>query len=386
MPKPTEKPKFNRRNPCIATLKETWELTKGCQAKDTRHFTVDLAATGLDYLPGDSLAVLPQNCPATAETLLTQLGLSGDEPVTPAGADQTKPIRQAFLEDCVITIPDKKVMRAIAEKAGNEGAQLAALLQPEEKAKLADYLWGREIIDLLAEHPSASFEAQEFVGLLKKLNVRLYSISSSLEACSEEVHLTVATVEYESHGRKRKGVCSTWLAQRIDEDTKIPCFISPGKGFRLPDPEDETPIIMVGPGTGIAPFRAFLQHRKATHAKGKAWLFFGEINAATTFFYRDEFESYLADGTLDRMDTAFSRDQADKIYVQHRILEAGAEFYKWLENGAIVYVCGDANRMAGDVDQAIHQLLSEHGGMSEEAAAEYVEQMKAEKRYRRDVY
>ena len=381
-----DKPTYNRKNPCIARLKETWELTVGCEEKDTRHFTIDLADSGLEYLPGDSLAVLPENCPEVADALLAQLGFSGDEPVTPAGAEAPKPIRAAFIENCVITTPDKKIIKAIAEKTGDAGASLAALLDPEKKAELSDYLWGREIIDLLAEYPTARFEPQEFVDLLKKLNIRLYSISSSLQAHPAEVHLTVATVEYQSHGRQRKGVCSTWLAQRIDEDTTIPCFISPGKGFRLPEPDDATPIVMVGPGTGIAPFRAFLEHRKATAAQGKAWLFFGEIHEASTYFYRDEFEAYLADGTLERIDTAFSRDQAEKVYVQHRILEAGEELYKWLEDGAIVYVCGDAARMAGDVDKALHQVIAEQGGKSAEEAAAYVEQMKADKRYRRDVY
>lgn len=361
-------------------------MTRDCEEKDTRHFTIDLADTGLEYLPGDSLAVLPQNCPEAAEALLQQLGFSGDESVIPAGADEAKPIRDAFIQNCVITTPDKKIIKAIAEQAGAAGEHLTALLVPEKKAELADYLWGREIIDLLAEHPAAAFGPQEFVDLLKKLNIRLYSISSSLEACPKEVHLTVATVEYESHGRKRKGVCSTWLAQRIDAKTAIPCFISPGKGFRLPEPDEHTPIIMVGPGTGIAPFRAFLQHREAIGAKGKAWLFFGEIHEDSTYFYRDEFEAFLANGTLARIDTAFSRDQGQKVYVQHRILEAGEELFRWLENGAIVYVCGDAARMAGDVDKALHQIIAEQGDKTEKEAAAYVEQMKADKRYRRDVY
>jgi len=380
-----EKPKYNRKNPCLATLKETWELTADCQDKDTRHFTIDLAGSQLEYTPGDSLAVLPENCPEAAAALVAQLGFSGEEKVTPAGADE-KSILDAFVQNCVITTPDKKVMKAIVDKAGDAGADLAALLEPDKKAELANYLWGREIIDLLAEHPDAKFEPQEFVDLLKKLNIRLYSISSSQASVGEEVHLTVATVEFETFGRKRKGVCSTWLAQRIDSSTQIPCFISLGRGFRLPEPEQDTPVIMVGPGTGIAPFRAFLQERKATNAKGKAWLFFGEINEASTFFYRDEFEAYLADGTLDRIDTAFSRDQDEKIYVQHRILEAGAEIYQWLEDGAIFYVCGDANRMAGDVDKALRQILVEQGGKSEVEAAEYMDQLAKDKRYRRDVY
>ena len=339
----------------------------------------------MEYLPGDSLAVLPQNCPNVADALIQALGFVGDEPVTPAGGEE-KPLRQAFIENCVITTPDKKVMNAIAERAGEDAEVLRALLAPEKKAELSDYLWGREIIDLILAYPAARFEAQEFVDLLRKLNIRLYSISSSLQACPDEVHLTVAAVEYESFGRSRKGVASTWLCQRIKEGTPISCFISPGKGFRLPEPDEDTPIIMIGPGTGIAPFRAFLQQRQATQAKGKTWLFFGEIHKESTFFYRSEYDTYLSDGTLNKLTTAFSRDQTEKIYVQHRIQENAAEIYQWLEEGAIIYVCGDAERMAPDVDKALHQAIIDHGGKSEEEATNYMEELKTAKRYRRDVY
>jgi sulfite reductase (NADPH) flavoprotein alpha-component len=218
------------------------------------------------------------------------------------------------------------------------------------------------------------------------VQIRLYSISSSLRAFPDEVHLTVATVRYTSHGRARKGVASTFLAERITPETLIPTFINPGKGFRMPPAEESTPVIMCGPGTGIAPFRAFCQERKATGAKGKAWLFFGEISAQTDYFYAREWRDYLADGTLTRLDTAFSRDQAEKIYVQHRIEQNAAEFWKWLEEGAIFYVCGDANRMANDVDRALHKVIESAGGKTPEQAAEYVAQMKTDKRYRRDVY
>jgi sulfite reductase (NADPH) flavoprotein alpha-component len=196
----------------------------------------------------------------------------------------------------------------------------------------------------------------------------------------------VATVKYESHGKKRGGVASTFLAERVTSETVMPVFVNPGKGFRLPDPAEDTPVIFCGPGTGIAPFRAFLQERKATAANGKAWLFFGEVSEKTCCFYSDEFAAYLADGTLARYTTAWSRDQAEKIYVQHKMLEHGAEFYSWLEQGAIFYVCGDASRMAVDVDKALHQLIEQHGGKTPEEASAYVQAMKDAKRYRRDVY
>jgi sulfite reductase (NADPH) flavoprotein alpha-component len=200
------------------------------------------------------------------------------------------------------------------------------------------------------------------------------------------VHLTVATVTYESFGRKRGGVCSTFLADRIVPETLIPVFVNPGKGFRLPEPHEETPVIFCGPGTGIAPFRAFLEERKVTNAKGKAWLFFGEVHEASCFFYREQFEGYLKDGTLERLTTAWSRDQAEKIYVQHKMLEQGADIWAWLEQGAIFYVCGDAARMAGDVDKALHHIIEKHGGRTAEEAVAYMAALKEAKRYRRDVY
>lgn len=379
------KPKYNLRNPVGARMKRTQLITKGCIEKDTWHLEIDLVGSGLEFTPGDSLAVLPHNDPNLVAELLVTLDLSGDEIVTnPKKAEV--PLRQALTESYVITAPDKKFLAALAEKAGDAASGWAPLLAADKKAELSDYLWGRETIDFLLAHPEAKFTAEEFAGLLRKLNVRLYSIASSLAANPDEVHLTVAVVEYESFGRKRQGVCSSWLAERIGENTDIPCFITAGKGFRLPEPEEETPIIMCGPGTGIAPFRAFLQERKTSSAKGDAWLLFGEIHEDTCFFYKDEWEAYQADGTLQKLTVAWSRDQDHKIYVQHKIVEEGAAFWEWLERGAIFYVCGDAERMAPDVDKAMHQVIQTHGGKSEEEAAAYVEQMKADKRYRRDVY
>ncbi len=376
---------YNLKNPYIAKLTRAEMLTKPGSGKDTRHYEIDLKGSGMEFLPGDSLAVKATNCPELVEDLLQALKLDGDTVVT-SPTKEEKTLRETLFRDCAITAPDKKFLKLLAEKAGNGAAEWAGLLEPEKKADLADYLWGREIIDFLLAHPEASFEAQEFVSTLKKLTVRLYSIASSLKAYPEQVHLTVATVTYESFGRKRKGVCSTFLADRIDETTPIPTFITPGKGFRLPDPEDETPIIMIGPGTGIAPFRAFLQERRATQAKGKAWLFFGDQRRDYDYLYDTEWGDYLKDGILHRLDLAFSRDQDYKIYVQHRMKEAAAEFWSWLEDGAIVYVCGDASRMAKDVDRALHEIVMEEGGRSEEEAAAYVEQLRKDKRYRRDVY
>lgn len=379
-------PAFNRKNPCMARLKREVKLSQDGSPKDTRHFELSLGGSGMTFEPGDSLAVLPTNCPDLVTDVLAALGHTGDEAVNDLDNNAVT-LRQALTSSCAITIPDKKFLAAVAERAPGPAAdELKALLVPERKEDLTAHLYGREVIDFLLQFPEAKFTPQEFVSLNKKVQIRLYSISSSLRAHPDEVHLTVATVRYTSHHRARKGVASTYLAERIDGTTLIPTFINPGKGFRLPAAEESTPVIMCGPGTGIAPFRAFLQERKAAGAQGKSWLFFGEISAQTDYFYAQEWQGYLADGTLTRLDTAFSRDQAEKIYVQHRIEQAAEEFWKWLEEGAIFYVCGDANRMANDVDKALHKVIEIAGGKTPEQAAEYVNQMKTEKRYRRDVY
>ena len=379
-----EKPKFNKKNPLLAKLKHSYVLTKEGSGKDTRHYEISLCGGGLEYLPGDSLAVQATNDPEWADNLIVNLGFDPDAQV-PGANKEPKGLRDALINDYAIGTPSKKFLKAVAEKTG-ENSALSKILASEDKSQLNDYLWGTWVVDVIAGNPGLEFTPEEFVGLLQKLNVRLYSISSSLTAVPDEVHLTVATVEYESNGNQRGGVCSTWLAHRLEDDTEIPCFITPGKGFRLPEPDEETPVIMCGPGTGIAPFRSFLQHRKATDAKGDAWLFFGEQHEKTEYFYEDEFAAYQADGTLNKLTTAFSRDQPEKIYVQHRMLEEGADFWAWLDKGAIFYVCGDAARMANDVDEALHRIIQDHGGKSAEEAAEYVAQMKTDKRYRRDVY
>lgn len=374
---------YNPKNPFIAHLKHAYDLTGAGAAKNTRHYEIDLSGSGMEFLPGDSLAVQPMNDPALVDLVLKALGYSGDEVVTNPKGGQA-PIRQVLLEVSSLTEFDGKLLKAVAERSGN--AELAALTTPEKKDELKNYQWGRDVLDVLTENPAAKLEPAEFIAVLRRMNVRLYSISSSLRAFPEQVHLTIATVRYESRGRMRGGVCSTFLSDRVDASTPLPTFIKSGAGFRLPEPESDTPVIMCGPGTGIAPFRAFCQERKATGAKGDAWLFFGEINRATTFFYEKEWDGYLSDGTLKRLDTAFSRDQEKKLYVQHKMIEQGKDLYDWLENGAIFYVCGDASRMAADVDNALRSIVATHGGKTPEQVAEYMENLKTSKRYRRDVY
>lgn len=380
------KPVYNVKNPCIAKVKRMFDLSGPDAPKHTAHYEIDLAGSGLEYTPGDSLAVQPTNDPALVDDTLAALGFSGTEIVKHPKTAAEVPIRQALIEGALITEIDNKLIKAIIEKTAGD-TLLADLSVPEKKDALKEYLWGRFVVDLLLENPIAKFTPEEFMLTQKRLNIRLYSISSSQKAHPDEVHLAVATVRYTSHNRARGGVASTFLAERVTpNETLIPCFVNHGKGFRLPEPQEQTPIIMCGPGTGIAPFRAFLEERKATGAKGKAWLFFGEVSAKSCFFYKEEFEAYLADGTLTNLSTAWSRDQAEKIYVQHKMLENSAELWAWLEQGAIFYVCGDASRMASDVDKALHTIVEKEGGKTVEEAAAYVHAMKEAKRYRRDVY
>ncbi len=357
-------------------------LNPGSQ-KDTRHFELDLTDWGLSYEVGDSMAIYPTNDPGLVDEILKAIGATGDEMV-PGGSkgEPLRPLREALSRDYRITQVTPKFLKAIAQRASG-APLLKELLHPERKADLDSYLWGLEMIDFLLEHRSVHFTPEEFVGLLAKLQPRLYSIASSLKAFPDQVHFIVDVVRYESHGRLRKGVCSSFIADRA-EHCPVPVFPTSSK-FRMPD-DPETPMIMVGPGTGIAPFRAFLQERRALGARGKSWLFFGSQRERCDYFYKEDFDQLKSEGYLTRIDCAFSRDQEHKIYVQHRMRESSAEVWKWLDAGAHFFVCGDAKRMAKDVDAALRQIVEKEGGMEAEKANEYIEKMKMEKRYKRDVY
>jgi sulfite reductase (NADPH) flavoprotein alpha-component len=371
---------YSRKNPFPAKLTKNRSLTVEGSAKDTRHFEIDLAGSGITYEVGDSLGVFPTNNPALVEEILGVLGFSGEE-LVPDPNGNTLPIREALTKSYVITEKDKRLLAAIAEKDPT-AAHFAPMVTPEGKADLEAYVWGREVIDPLLAHPAAKFTPEEFVKCLRKLQPRLYSIASSQKAYPDAVHLTVAAVRYESHGRKREGVCSTFLADRAET---VPVFVHTAKHFRVPE-DPSTHVIMVGPGTGIAPFMAFLQERKVSGATGQNWLFFGDQKSATDFLYQEELEVWQQEGVLHKLSTAFSRDQAEKVYVQHRMLEAAEELFAWLDKGAYFYICGDASRMAKDVDTALHQVVEKAGGKSPEEAAAYVEELKKSKRYRKDVY
>lgn len=377
---------WSRKNPFPGKLLVNRRLTTGSHGqKETRHYEISLDGSGLTYEPGDSLGVFPSNCPQLVDEIVRALRCTGDEPV-PDGAGGTRPFREALLHCYVIQTPSRQFLTALVHRTGHATSLIRDLLKPDRKADLECYLMGLEYIDFLLDHPSIGFTAEEFVTLLRKpLTPRLYSIASSLKAHPGQVHLTVATVRYETHGRVRKGVASTFLAERVPIGGTLPLFIHTARGFRLPECGD-TPVIMVGPGTGIAPFRAYLQERKHAAARGKNWLFFGDRHASSDFLYREELQELQAQGILTRLDLAFSRDQEHKIYVQHRMLENAAEIWKWLEEGAHLFVCGDAFRMAKDVDFALHTIVETQGGKTPEQAAEYVEALKEDKRYKRDVY
>lgn len=373
---------YDKKNPFPSTLKRRVLLNKEGSDKETLHLELCLAGSGLEYRPGDSLAIIPANSPQAVGQVLEAGGFDAGETVELKGGE-TKPLGEVFATDLNITGITKNVLKKYNVFAQSE--KLESLLDPDNKAALDDYLGGREVIDMIADFPVPGLAASDFCGTLRKQLPRLYSIASSLRAHPDEVHLTIASVRYHSHGRDREGVCSTYTADRVDEGGTMPVFLHYDKNFKLPE-DGDTPIIMVGPGTGIAPFRAFVEERAATGAIGKNWLFFGDQHRATDYLYGDEWDRYLAEARLSRIDLAFSRDQAEKVYVQHRMLEHGAELYTWLSDGAVFYVCGDALRMAKDVHEALISIAEKEGGKSREEAEAWVKQLKADKQYLRDVY
>lgn len=344
--------------------------------KETRQFALDLTDSGLTYEAGDALGVRPRNCPELVSELLDLTRLNAHTSVN-IDTFGDVPLQQALTQHFEIARPSSDTLAFIAERSANPG--LKHLLNPEHKAELNDWLWGRQLADVLLEYP-IECSADELLGTLKRLQPRLYSIASSAKAYPQEVHLTVAAVRY----GKRKGVSSTFLADRVG-DGEVPLFIQPSKHFRTPT-DGDVPMIMIGPGTGIAPFRAFLQERRALGHQGRNWLFFGEQHAASDFYYQDELQGMQRDGLLNHLSLAFSRDQAQKVYVQDRIREQGDELWRWLQDGARLYICGDASHMAKDVDQALRQVAQTHGGLGVEGAVGYWRQLSEQKRYLRDVY
>lgn len=371
---------YSRKNPFPARITKVAPLTRGASDKETLHFELSLAGSGLAYEVGDSLGIFPTNDPCEVEALLAAASLDGDVKL----GEPEAALRDILLKQVTLCDPSRQLLAAIVEKDPSSAEELSEMLDPEARSAMEEWIDGRDVLDILGKFPRAKFTAEELVKVLRKLQPRLYSIASSPKVYPDAVHLTVAVVRYELHGRKRQGVCTTFLADRVGEGP-VPVFIHSAKHFRQPE-DGGVPVIMIGPGTGIAPFRGFLQEREATGAQGGAWLFFGDRHCATDFLYEDEIRGWLDRGVLSRLDTAFSRDQAEKIYVQYRMEENAAELWKWIREGAYFYVCGDAERMAKDVDAALHGIVQREGGKSSEEAAAFIEEMKKSKRYRKDVY
>ena len=369
---------YSRKNPFKATVLDKVKITGRDSDKEVYHVELSLEGSGITYEPGDSVGILANNPPALVDSIIQHAGFSGIELVSLKEGEFL--LKEALSDRLEITVLNRDVIQKYQEKTGDKKLQEII----ENEAEFDRYLWGHDVLDLLEDFPH-SFSAQEFVEVLRSFPARLYSISSSQAAVGDEVHVTVATVRYSHKGRERAGACSTYLADRIDIDSPVSVFIEKNPAFKLPD-NAETPVILVGAGTGVAPYRAFLQHREANDQKGKTWLFFGERRFHSDFLYQIEWQKLLKDGYLEKIDVAFSRDQKEKIYVQHRLLEKQKELYEWLNNGATIYLCGDMKQMARDVQKTLLQIFEVEGGMSEEKALEFLKKLKKEKRFQTDVY
>ncbi|ELY4156596.1 NADPH-dependent assimilatory sulfite reductase flavoprotein subunit [Cronobacter turicensis] len=369
---------YTKEAPLTATLSVNQKITGRHSQKDVRHIEIDLGDAGLRYQPGDALGVWYQNDPALVQELLELLWLKGDEPVTLG--EKTLPLSEALQWHFELTVNTAAIVENYATLTRSE----TLLPLVGDKAKLQNYAATTPIVDM-ARFAPAQLDAEQLIGLLRPLTPRLYSIASSQAEAENEVHITVGVVRFDIEGRPRAGGASSYLADRLEEDGEVRVFIEHNDNFRLPA-TPETPVIMIGPGTGIAPFRAFMQQREADGAIGKNWLFFGNPHFTEDFLYQVEWQRYVKEGLLTRIDLAWSRDQDHKIYVQDKIREQGAELWRWIQEGAHLYVCGDANRMAKDVEQALLEVIAAYGGMDAEAADEYLSELRVERRYQRDVY
>ncbi|GAB3037382.1 assimilatory sulfite reductase (NADPH) flavoprotein subunit [Bowmanella dokdonensis] len=369
---------YTRKNPFTATLLTSQKITGRDSFKDVRHVEISLEGSGIEYRPGDALGVWFKNSPSLVQSLLEALALDGKAEVNIG--DENMSLHKALEEKLELTQSYPSFVRAYADATQN-----AKLLQiTTDSAALRDYLATRQIVDIVREYPGR-LGAGQLVGMLRAISPRLYSIASSQAEVEDEVHLTVALVEYEAFGVQHQGGASGYLTHGLEEGQEVRVFVETNENFKLPADAD-TPVIMVGPGTGVAPFRAFMQEREAQEASGDNWLFFGNPHFTQDFLYQVEWQRWVKEGLLGRVSLAFSRDQADKIYVQHRLLEQGQEIFAWLQRGGHFYVCGDAQYMAKDVHQALLSIVSEHGSMSAEQAEEYVNELRKAKRYQRDVY
>lgn len=387
MSTPAEAPVYNKNNPFLAKITEKRLLNKAGSAKETLHFVINIEGSNLSYEPGQSIGIFTTNSPGLVAEVLDVTGFDPKHPIKQKDGSSL-PLYDVLLNDLSLNRTTAKFVKAVHEKLpeGEDKEKLGAVI--EDKEQLTAYIFTRDYVDVLKDYPEAKFTAEEFAAIPGKISPRLYSIASSIAKHPNEVHLTIAIVRYHTHGRDKTGLATGYLADHTELNINtLPVFFAPSKHFKLPE-DDNTPIIMVGPGTGIAPFRAFLEEREITNAPGKNWMFFGDQHKATDFLYEEEFEAWQQSGLLTRLDLAFSRDQEEKIYVQDRMRENGAELWKWISEGAYFYVCGDAKRMAKDVHQALIDIAIEHGGMSPDDADVYINKtlMREERRYLRDVY
>ncbi|AIQ30713.1 sulfite reductase [NADPH] flavoprotein alpha-component [Paenibacillus sp. FSL P4-0081] len=374
---------YSRNHPFHAEVLENLNLNGRGSDRETRHLELSLAGSNITFEPGDSLGVYPENHPQLVQEIIAAMGWEAGEtvPLNKKGEEGT--LHEALLRHYEITVLTKPLLEQAAKL--NSAPALQELLSPDRQQELKNYIHGRDLLDLIQDFAPWEVPARSFVTILRKLPARLYSIASSYNANPDEVHFTVRAVRYESHGRERYGVCSVHCAERAEPGATLPVYIQSNPNFKLPANPD-TPVIMIGPGTGVAPFRSFLEEREEQGAQGKSWLFYGDRHFVTDFLYQTDWQRMLKDGVLSRLDVAFSRDTDEKVYVQHRILEKSRELYTWLQEGAHVYVCGDEKHMAHDVHAALVTVIQQEGGLSPEGAAAYLETLQQEQRYQRDVY
>lgn len=379
--KSAKEKKFSKANPYEAEVLENINLNGQGSNKETRHIEFLLDNFGEEYEVGDCLVVLPQNDPALVDLLISTLGWDPNEQVPISDEGDTLSLEEALTSHFEITKLTKPLLLNAASFFDND--ELSE--KTEDREWVQNYIEGRDFIDLLNDFATTELQPENLYQLLRKLPPREYSISSSYQALPDEVHITVGAVRYNTHGRDRSGVCSVQFAERIQPGDTVPIYLKRNPNFKFPT-EGDTPVIMIGPGTGVAPFRAYMQEREERGFKGNTWLFFGDQHFTTDFLYQTEWQEWLKDGVLGKMDVAFSRDTDEKVYVQHRIAEHSEEFNQWLQNGASIYICGDEKHMAKDVYQAIRNVLVKEQNLSEEEAEDYLKQMKKDKRYQRDVY
>lgn len=378
-----EQSTYSRTNPFQAEILENMTLNGRGSNKETRHLELSLEDSNLQFEPGDSLGIYPQNQPELVDQLIDKMNWNNEELVTINKQGDQLSLREALISNFEITVLTKPLLQKAL--AFTSDSRLEDLLKPEQDEEMREYLYGRDLLDLVEDFSPWEVEASEFIKILRKIPARLYSVASSSKANPDEVHLTIGAVRYHAHDRDRIGVCSFECAINKQIGDHLPVYVQRNDNFKLPaDPE--TPLIMIGPGTGIAPFRSFLEEREELESEGETWLFFGDQHYVTDFLYQVEWQQWLNNGTLTRMDVAFSRDSEEKVYVQHRMLEKSQELYEWLEKGAVVYVCGDEKHMATDVHNTLAIILEEEGGMSPLEANEYLSEMQKQKRYQRDVY